>query len=340
MPLILNHPLDIPAAWRGSEWESDQSWLYTLHPSVVNELGAALDAVRESGRQMFQIEPDHFPLPSFAASRKQLLDDLEGGRGFALIRGLPVNDCSDSDIAILFWGLGTHLGTPEPQDVAGNLLHHVRDTGRDLSQDDIRKYQTNQDIPFHNDGSDIFLLLCVRNAKSGGSSRLVSSTSVFNEMLNRRPDLAEILQQPFYFDVRGQQHEGELRAQCVPIYNFHENRLSTLHKRFYIELAQRFPEVPPMSKRQIEALDLFDAICAEPGVCFEFDMQPGDILAASNYDVLHCRTSFEDHDDPAHRRHMMRLWLTIPNGRPLPPVFARTREFRHSYARRASVQVT
>ena len=159
-------------------------------------------------------------------------------------------------------------------------------------------------------------------------------------MVNRSPDLAETLQQPFYFDVRGQQNEGEPRAQCVPIYNYHEHRLSTLHKRFYIELAQRFPEVPPMSKQQIEALDLFDAICAEHGMYFEFDMQPGDILAASNYDVLHCRTSFEDHDDPARRRHMMRLWLSIPNGRPLPPVFARTREFRHSYARRSSLQVS
>lgn len=336
MPQFLTHTLDIPSAWQGSRWESDQSWIYTLNAAAVGELRRALRAARDAGRELFQIEPQYFPLPTFNEIRDHILADLEGGRGFALIRGLPVEDQSSDAAAMLFWGLGVHLGTPEPQDAAGNLIHHVRDTGRDLSQDDVRKYQTNQDIPFHNDGSDVFLLLCLRNAKSGGRSRLISSTAVFNEIVHRRPDLTEVLQQPFDFDARGQQLDGEPRAQRVPIYNYHEGHLSTVHKRFYIDLAQRFPEVPPLTAEQTEALDLFDEIAAEPGMCFEFDMQPGDILAASNYDILHCRTAFEDHEEPARRRHMMRLWVTIPNGRPLPPVFAQTREFRHSYARRAS----
>lgn len=336
MPQILTHPLAIPAAWRGSHWVTDNSWIYTLDTATTDELQSALRDATQSERDPFSIDPQNFPLPAFAETCSRILADVEGGRGFALMRGLPVAGCSDDEAATLFWGLGVHLGTPEPQDAAGNLIHHVRDTGRDLSQDDVRKYQTNQDIPFHNDGSDVFLLLCLRNAKSGGRSRLISSTAVFNEIVRRRPDLAEILQQPFDFDARGQHLEGEPRAQRVPIYNYHEGHLSTVHKRFYIDLAQRFPEVPPLTAEQIEALDLFDEIAAEPGMCFEFDMQPGDILAASNYDILHCRTAFEDHKDPARRRHMMRLWVTIPNGRPLPPIFAQTREFRHSYARRAS----
>ena len=123
-------------------------------------------------------------------------EQLEGGRGFAVIRGLPVQTCSEDQAALLFWGLSVHVGTPEPQDRAGNLLHHVQDTGQDLTADDVRKYQTNQEIPFHNDGSDIFMLLCLRGARQGGRSRLVSSTTVFNEIVGRRPDLAEILQQP------------------------------------------------------------------------------------------------------------------------------------------------
>ena len=337
MPQVLTRPLHIPAAWKGSQWKTDRSWVYTLGAPVLSEMEAALREIRDSGRDLFEIQPKHFPLPAFTETRNRILADLEGGRGFALIRGLPVDGCSDDVAATLFWGLGVHVGTPEPQDVGGNLIHHVRDTGRNLSQDDVRKYQTNEDIPFHNDGSDVFLLLCLRNARTGGRSRLMSSTAVFNEIVSRRPDLAVILQQPFDFDARGQQLDGEPRAQSVPIYNYYEGRLSTIHKRFYIDLAQRFPEVPPLTAQQTEALDLFDEIAAEPGMCFEFGMQPGEILAASNYDVLHCRTAFEDYDDPARRRHMMRLWLTITNGRPLPPVFAGTREFRHSYARRVSM---
>jgi len=332
----LTRPLDIPAAWKGADWQSDSSWVYTLTPSVIQELQAARAAVESSGRDLFDITADAFPLPSFAAARQQLLADLEGGRGFALIRGLPVDNCSQQQAATLFWGLGCHLGAADSQDAAGNLLHDVRDTGRDLSEDNIRKYQTNQDIPYHNDGSDIFLLLCLKNAKRGGRSRLVSATAVFNEIVRRRPDLAELLQQPFHFDARAQQIPGAPRYQEVPIYNYYEHRLSIIHKRFYIDLAQRFPEVPRLSPKQTAVLDLFDEICAEPGICLEFDMRPGDILAANNYDILHSRTAFEDYEDPQQRRHMMRLWLTIPNGRPLPPVFAQTREFRYSYARRNS----
>ena len=163
---------------------------------------------------------------------------------------------------------------------------------------------------------------------------LLSAVSVFNEIMRRRADLAEVLQQPFYFDTRGQQADGLPRCQAVPIFNVFEGCLHVLYKRDYIDLAQRFDEVPRLSDRQIEALDLLDEICRENGFALEFDMQAGDILLANNYQLPHSRTVFEDHEDPELRRHMLRLWLTLPNGRALPPVFENTREFCHSYARR------
>ena len=331
---ILQQPLESPAAWRGSALEADSSWIYELDSQIIAELAANRDQLHRAGRSLFDVRVEDFPLPSFAALRRKLQEQLEGGRGFAVIRGLPVEGCSEDQAALLFWGLGVHIGTPEPQDLAGNLLHHVRDTGQDLTANDVRKYQTNQEIPFHNDGSDIFMLLCLRGARQGGRSRLVSSTTVFNEIVGRGPDLAEVLQQPFYFDARGQQLPGEERFQKLPVFHYHDGFLSVLHKRFYIDLAQRFPEVPRLTQQQIEALDVMDQVCEETGVCLEFDTLPGDILVANNYEILHSRTAFEDHPQAERRRHMLPLWLTIPNGRPLPPAFERTREFKHSYARR------
>ncbi len=334
MAEILQQPLETPAAWRGSDFAADPSWIYVLEKRVITELEANREAVHRSGKTLFEVRAEDFPLPSFDPLRRELQDQLEGGHGFALIRGLPAEDCSEDDAALLFWGLGVHLGAPEEQDRAGNLLHHVRDTGQDLRADDVRKYQTNQEIPFHNDGSDIFMLLCLRNARQGGRSRLVSATTVFNEIVRRRPDLAAVLQQPFYFDARGQQAPGEPRYQKLPVFHYYAGFLSVLHKRFYIDLAQRFPEVPPLTSEQVEALDLMDDVCEEPGVSLDFETLPGDILVANNYEIVHSRTAFEDHSQPERRRHMLRLWLTIPNGRPLPPVFETTREFRHSYTRR------
>ncbi len=335
MPEIVRQPLDTPAAWRGEDLDHQQDWIYSLTASQLHELEEGLERTRQSGRALSEIRADNFPLPSFATCRERILRDMEGGRGFAVLRGVPVERYSPEDAAAIFWALGAQLGIAEPQDRAGHLLHHVRDTGRDLvSEDNVRKYQTNQDIPFHNDGSDILMLLCLRDSKSGGRSRLVSATTVFNQIIERRQDLGEVLQQPFYFDARGQQPGGMPRAQRVPIYNYHEGYLSVLHKRFYVELAQRFPEVPPMTPEQIEALDQMDEICGEKGVCLEFKMRPGDIQIANNYEILHSRTSFVDYEEPERKRHMLRFWLSIPNGRPLPPVFEKTREFQHSYARR------
>jgi hypothetical protein len=49
--------------------------------------------------------------------------------------------------------------------------------------------------------------------------------------------------------------------------------------------------------------------------------QPGDILLLNNWVTLHRRTAFEDDDDPAKRRHLLRLWLAMPNSRPISPLF-------------------
>ena len=334
MTEILQRPLETPAAWRGNDLAADLSWVYELDQQTIAELEANRETIRRSGKSLFQVGAQDFPLASFDALRGELQEQLEGGRGFSLIRGLPSGTCSEDDAALLFWGLGVHLGTPEEQDLTGNRLHHVRDTGKDLRTDDVRKYQTNQEIPFHNDGSDIFMLLCLRNAKQGGLSRLVSATTVFNEIVRHRPELAAVLQQPFCFDARGQQSPGQPRYQELPVFHYHSGFLSVLHKRFYIDLAQRFPEVSQLTSEQIEALDLMEQVCEEPGVSLDFATLPGDIVVANNYEILHSRTAFEDHAQPERRRHMLRLWLTISNGRPLPPAFENTREFRHSYARR------
>ena len=209
----------------------------------------------------------------------------------------------------------------------------VRDTGAGLADPNVRAYQTCRAIPWHNDGSDFFMLLCVCASPRGGRNQVASVRAVYDEIARRRPDLARVLRQPFCFDARGQQVPGCPPYQTVPIFNFHHGRLSVLYKREYIELAQRFAGVPPLSAAQTEALDLLDAVCDE--LAFEFVAEAGDLLVCSNYDVLHARTAYRD-DDAAgtNKRHMMRIWLSHPCGRPLPEVFATTREFVHSYRRR------
>ena len=331
---FLTTPIEDPAAWRGDRMAERSDWIVPLDRTMVAELESAVAAVAARDIDLFGVTRDDFPLPSMSRHFEALLEALEGGRGFALVRGLPVARWSDDENRIAIWGLGTHLGLPVGQDLAGNLLHDVRDTGRRFGTDDsIRYYQTNHAIRLHTDGGDVFALGCVRRGASGGRSLVVSAVEVFNEIARRRPDLAVVLQEDFWMDARGQRPDGA-RCQVLPIYSRHEDRLSILLKPEYIESAQRFDDTPRLTGAQREALELFDAVTREPGVALEFDLQPGDVLLASNHTIMHGRTEFGDAPSAEDRRHMLRLWLTIPNGRPLPPHYADTRELAQTYRQR------
>ncbi len=333
MPLYLDKPLRTPAAWRGPDWATNNDWITAVPKELAADLQVTAQDLARRGCSPQATTAADWALPTLAELGAQVQQNLEGGPGFALLRGLPVDTCDEEMATLMFWGLGTHIGAAEPQDAAGNLLHHVRDTGQSLEKkDDLRAYQTNRAINYHNDGADLFALLCLQQASQGGGSKLVSAVAVFNEILQRQPYLARILQEPFYFDARGQQVPGTPPYQHVPIFNYHLGHLNVLYKREYIDLARRFDHLPPLTRPQIEALDLMDAVCDELAV--EFEMHPGDILMANNYDLLHARSAFADDQGTPQGRHLLRLWLTLPQGRPLPPVFARTREFCHSYRRR------
>lgn len=334
MSHIQLHPLQTPAAWRPDILRYDPDWQMRLDNTAKIEILNAVKHARNTGKSIFKLEVSDFPLPSFAKTLTALPNVLEGGRGFQLLSGLPVASLDDIGSQIMLWGIGRHLGEPEPQDKAGALLHQVTDTGQNVANTDhVRGFQTNNELSFHTDGADIFALLCLRQARRGGDSRLVSSTTVFNELVSTEPELAGILQQPFYFDARAQ-NPWERKTQTVPVYTYHAGYINGLYKRQYIELAQRFEDVPRLSKQQIKALDKLDEIAADPEFAMYFRLQPGDLLLANNYSCFHARTEYEDFPEPHRRRCMQRLWLTLPNGRPLPEIFADTREWGLTYRRR------
>ena len=211
----------------------------------------------------------------------------------------------------------------------------MRDTGKSFADEaSLRKYQTNESIDFHNDGADAFMLAMVRGAVHGGESLLVSAVAVFNEIVRTRPDLARVLQQDFVADTRGQRRDGA-KVQVMPVYNFHDNRLSANLKKDYIYAAQRFDDVPRLTPAQNEALELLDRLCADPRFCLEFRLAPGDVEIGNNYVTFHARRAYRDAGSPTAGRHLLRMWLSLPNGRPLPRCFEGSREFGATYSRRA-----
>ncbi|MEO7733243.1 MAG: TauD/TfdA family dioxygenase, partial [Kofleriaceae bacterium] len=250
-----------------------------------------------------------------------LRDDLLFGRGFTVLRGLPVDD-DPARVAARLWLLGRHLGEPVSQNARGHLLGHVCDLGYDAADPSTRLYQTNQRQGFHTDSADVVALLCLRTAVAGGRSSLASAAAAYNAVLAAAPEVAGALFEPLATDHRGEQPAGARPWFEIPVLSWLDDRLSVIYQRRYIDSAQRFPGAPQLTDRQRAALDVFDRVLDDPALHLEMDLAPGDVQLVHNHQLLHDRTGFVDDPDPARRRHLLRLWLCPPVGRRLPAAFA------------------
>lgn len=314
---------DHPSVWRGPDMSRRDDWIVRLDEDDVRELEAALTAARQRGLGVPRLAREDFHVPRVARKLDGVREALENGRGFALVRGLPVGRHGKADSALMYWGIGAQLGPGFAQNAQGDVLGHVRDVGADWKTDmRARGYQTRFHLPFHNDSTDVVALLCLNQAKTGGASRIVSSTAIHNEFVLRRPDLWEVMCAPFCVDRRGEESPGQKPWYVTPCFTRFEGRLFVRYNRTFIESAQRFPEVPRLTPLQVEALDLMDALCNDPAFHLDMQFEPGDMQFLCNYTVLHSRGEYEDWPEPERKRHLLRLWLRTPGFARLPPAFA------------------
>jgi hypothetical protein len=311
------------AAWYGPEITGRDDWLMPLTSAEIAEVETATTALASREADIAAIAARDFPLPTLGPRlKRRVRDEVLNGRGFLLLRGLPVARWSLREAATAFFGLGAHLGQARSQNGKGHVLGHVQDLGLDAADPNVRIYQTNARQTFHTDSCDIVGLLCLKTARSGGLSALVSSTTIFNEMRRRRPDLLALLFEPIATDRRGEVAEGQKPYFEIPVFSWYEGFLTAIYQRQYIDSARRFPDVPRLTPAHIEALDLFDSLANDPALHMFMAFEPGDIQLVHNHTVLHDRTGFVDWPEPARRRHLLRLWLAASDARPLPEVFA------------------
>ena len=311
------------AAWYGPEMAKRSDWLMPLAPAEIAEVEAAAKALVAREADIAAITAKDFPLPTLAPKLKARVDDeVLNGRGFILLRGLPVERWTVRESATAYFGLGAHLGSARSQNGKGHVLGHVQDLGLASNDPNVRIYQTHERQTFHTDSCDIVGLLCLKTARSGGLSALVSSTTIFNEMRRQRPDLLKLMFQPVATDRRGEVPQGQRPYFQIPTFSWHKGFLTAIYQRQYIDSTQRFPDAPRLSPAHVEALDMFDALTNDPRLHMFMEFKPGDVQLVHNHTILHDRTSFVDWPEPERRRHLLRLWLAAAHARPLPEVFA------------------
>jgi hypothetical protein len=322
-------PITGRAVWHGEDLARHTDWIRPITPSEQDELDAALRAVKRRGLAWREVTRADFPIPRLARALAEVAHELEEGRGVVLLRRLPVERWTEDELRIVYWGLGLHLGTPRYQNPDGELIGDVRDenrlygavreaVGAGEPRSSRNKARSAGPLRFHTDRVDVVTLLCVRQAARGGQSRIASSIAVHNTILERRPDLHALLCAP-YFHSRQGEAGGEGQCYAMPIFAVHDGRFTSQYSRTFVEAAQRIPGVPRLTAAQDEALDLWAEVCDE--LAYTMDLEPGDVQLLNNHVVYHARTTYEDDPAPGRDRLLMRLWLSMPNSRALPPGF-------------------
>lgn len=331
--MTLVAPVEGPCAWLGQDIAHSQRWICHLQPEHIGEIEAALAMVENRGIDWNEITAVDFPLAGLTDLIGQIRNELENGCGLMILRGLPVCRYNEDQLRTLYFGLGSNIGAPVYQNRHGELMRFIRDEGAGVGQQygqiedaqmadgkpflsSYARTLTNGALRFHTDRTDVVALLCVNQAANGGVSTICSSVSVMNEMLRRRPDLAHLLFEPIYRSRHGEEAELADDVYALPIFGLREGHFTSHFSLTYIEAAQTADGVPKLTGAQKEAIDLLLAIARE--LAFEMVLEPGDIQFLNSHVTYHGRTPFEDDKSAGRERLLMRLWLAMPNSRPLP----------------------
>jgi len=301
-------PLEEACEWRRKD--IGDRYVFHLTDDHVTELDDALAQATASTSDVLDITRVDFALPTLGAELRGLAHELIDGRGVVLLRGLPAHRLTKDQAAAMYWGIGTHLGRPWPQNAKGHLLGDVTDQGKGYDDPTARGNEIGGvAFPFHSDGSDLVGLLCLDAGASGGASLVANAVSIHNDLVRTHPELAAHLYQPFPYDLRGEHAPGTRSWYTMPVCTRQGRRLFVRYIRPYIESVRRHADAPTVSPAARAALDRLDAMCADEQYQVEMTMQPGDMQFVNNFHVLHARRAYADDRQAGQVRHLKRLWL-------------------------------
>lgn len=302
-----------PTGW-GAEIANSPQLKFTLTATFLEDVDRCLATARDAGRKMDEIDRSDFSSPAIDGAMEQLLKELRAGTGLVIMQGLDAERYSPADLEIILFGLGMHLGNAVSQSSYGDLLGHV--AVRDKTS--ARGYTSDRQLELHTDSAEIICLLCVREAISGGESVFANSLRIRDIISQERPDLLRVLEQGYPYHRRGEEASGAepITPYDIPVFSQKDGLTSCRYVREIIEVAYRDlgKELTGIEK---EALDFLDEVATRDDVSFKYPLRQGEIAWMNNYQVLHARTAFQNHEDLSHGRLLYRLWLQDFPSRPM-----------------------
>ncbi|MDB5817700.1 MAG: hypothetical protein JWQ11_1340, partial [Rhizobacter sp.] len=271
------NPAFEPRAWTAAEVAADTSWIQRLSDEEVAGFDAALAHARRVDKPLLSMQQADFPLPDASRSALDRAIGVTQGRwGMCLLKGFPVGRWTEDEAKLAYWGMGLYMGVGRTQNRASQVMNDVRDEGGSYKVKGGRGYNTNAGLDFHQDSCDVVGLLCRRTAKSGGTSKVVSSIAVIDEVKRVRPDLIAVLQQPWVHSYQGTNDPSQPPYYLNPILGNDPVHFAMRTNRKNTDAAQRdFPEVPRLTPQQQEALDLLDTLLPDERFCYSMTLEQG-----------------------------------------------------------------
>jgi len=307
------------AAWSAAQLEADKKhWLFALDERARRDLLAALKKAWDPAKALLDYRREDFDLGSGWPVIEAAFKEAKHGRGVALIKGLPRDGLDEKVFELLTWAIGLHAGVGRPQGKASHYLSAVRDAGTAYRTGTGRGYSSNAELDFHTDSTDVVALSCYNKARSGGMSITTSTPTAYARMKEEFPAQVEWLHRPVHFSRQGEQAPDEAPSYPHPIFDERGGKLYSKWNWNRVTSAQKLDGVPRISAQHQEALDTFDQVVRRPDLAHAMWLEPGDLQVINSHVTLHSRTDFTDHDDPAQKRLLFRLWLAPPDGDHLP----------------------
>lgn len=299
------------SAWLPGDF-APPDWTVQLDDADRAEIRRAHNLIVASGRPWSQFGWGDFPLPGLREKLGRVVEELKWGRGFVLLRGLDVENYSIEGLKTVYWGLAVHMGSPRGQNRNGDLIGHVEAlkgiAPRRLGD---RGYNRPSALAFHTDFTDAVGLLCVRKARQGGGSLIVSSTTLHNHLARHRPDLLTLLYRGMHTNLRNEgprRLDEEPSPAPVPIFERRNDHVSCFFSKGRY-LGGQSATGQTLSAAQLEALEELERLAKSPDYVLQMELEPGDIQFLNCHTTLHSRSDYEDHDDPALSRLLLRLWI-------------------------------
>jgi hypothetical protein len=314
-----------PAAWTRASFADEDAYLVHLSAEDRQTIVDAVRALRDRGRLAVPLETltkDEFAFGPLSAKLDAAYQDVRAGRGFTIMRRLPLDDQLTLDeFRVAVWGIGLHFGGRMlSQNASGELITEVVDaTANDPTP---RMYRSNVELRLHTDITDMLSLACWYKAATGGRSTIGSGIAIHDEIARRDPRALELLYGGYYYHLLGEEADGAppVTPYRVPVFACVDGQVSVHYQRTGIAAGHRANGVP-LSDADIRALDLFDEVARMPEFRLEFDLERGDMLVINNYTVMHARGGFTNFPEPERIRRFIRLWPSGENFRHVPKEF-------------------